>query len=95
MIILSKKFAHEKQDFEIFVKYDKELQLPIEVKNITLHTHGNWYPVGNIFDKFLHDAIWKLINETDWISICKEICEPAPKRLHPEALQILTIASGG
>lgn len=73
MIILNKKFPHNGQDFEIFVKYDEELKRPIEVKSISLHTHGNWYPVGNIMNKFFKDAVWQLIVETKWEEARKEM----------------------
>lgn len=73
MIILSKKFPHAGQDFEIFVKYDEEAKLPIEVKGINLHTHGNWYPVGIIMDKFFKVAVWNLVTCTDWEEVRKEL----------------------
>jgi hypothetical protein len=72
MIVLNKKFPHGGQDFEIFVKYDEEAKSPIEVKNITMHTHGNWYPIGSIMDKFFKEAVWKLVTGTDWEEIRKE-----------------------
>lgn len=72
MIILSQKFQHEDQDFEIFVKYDEESKRPIEVKHINLHTHGNWYPIGTIMTKFFKEAVWKLILETDWEKVREE-----------------------
>jgi hypothetical protein len=80
VIILSQKFAYNEQAFEIFVKYDIVLQKAIEVKHINLQTHGTWYPVGTIMDKFFKDAIWKLINETSWPAIYKEYCDPEPKK---------------
>lgn len=73
MIILSKKFPHGGQDFEIFIKYDEEAKKPIEVKNINLHTHGRWYPVGGIMDKYMKDAVWQLIIETDWEAVRVEL----------------------
>lgn len=75
MIILNKKFPHGGQDFEIFVKYDEEAKLPIEVKSISLHTHGNWYPVGNLMDKFFKEAVWQLVTSTNW-EIVREEMEP-------------------
>lgn len=73
MIVLNKKFVHEAQDFEIFVKYDEVEKKPVEVKSINLHTHGNWYPVGNIMTRFFKYAIWALIIETDWESVRAEM----------------------
>jgi hypothetical protein len=89
MIILSQKFVHEDQDFEISVKYDKVLKKVLEVKNIVIHTHGNWYPVGNIMTKFFKEAVQKLIDQTDWEAICKEYSEPAPRKIHPICEQAL------
>lgn len=85
MIILSKKFKHEDQDFEIFIKYDEVEKQPVEVKNINLHTHGHWYPVGTIMSKFFKDAVWALIVGTDWEAVKKET-EHKPKlsdSIHP------------
>lgn len=80
MIILSQKFAHEGQDFEIFVKYDAETNQAVEIKNITLHTHCGWYPVGSIMTKFFKDRVWELIMGTDWEAIYKDLTNPAPKK---------------
>jgi hypothetical protein len=73
MIILSQKFGHGGQDFEIFIKYDEVEKVPVEVKNIMLHTHGNWYPVGSIMTKFFKDAVWQLITQTNWEDVRKEM----------------------
>jgi hypothetical protein len=73
MIILSKKFEHDSQDFEIFIKYDEVAKRPIEVKNIMLHTHGNWYPMGGIMTMFFKEAVWKLIMETKWEVVRAEL----------------------
>lgn len=91
MIVLSQKFQYADQDFEIFVKYDEVAKQPIEVKNINLHTHGNWYPVGTIMTKFFKDAVWKLITETDWeaVRIEKEKAPTIADFIHP----ILQIAA--
>jgi len=73
MIILNKRFVHEAQDFEMFIKYDEVEKTPLEVKNIMLHTHGNWFPVGNIITKFFKDAVWALITETNWEEVRAEM----------------------
>jgi hypothetical protein len=72
MIILSKKFPHDGQDFEIFVKYDEVEKQPIEVKSIQLHTHGNWYPIGTLMTRFFKDAVWQLVTETNWEKVREE-----------------------
>lgn len=72
IVLLSKKFDHDDQDFEIYVKYDTEVKQPIEVKHILMHTHGRSYPTGNLFNKYFKEAIEKLVAETDWETIRKE-----------------------
>lgn len=101
MIILSKKFPHDGQDFEIFIKYDEVAKQPIEVKSIQLHTHGNWYPVGNIMTKFFKDAVWVLVMSTNWEKVREEMEADKKDRLsdilHPvmqEALRPFMINDG-
>lgn len=96
MIILSQKFPHEGQSFEIFVKYDEATNQAVEIKNITLHTHCGWYPVGSIMTKFFKDRVWELIRGTDWEAIYKELTNPAPKKteslldnIHPVMQEML------
>jgi hypothetical protein len=72
MIILSKKFSHEEQQFEIFIKYDEVAKQPVEVKSIALQLNYRWYAVGTIMTKFFKDAVWTLINETDWEKVRME-----------------------
>lgn len=91
MIILSQKFSHEGQDFEIFVKYDEVAKVPVEVKNIMLRTHGNWYPVGSIMTKYFKDAVWQLVTETNWEEVRQEF-ERSPSQLdnlHPVFQKLL------
>lgn len=104
MIILSQTFAHNDQDFEIFVKYDEVSNQVLEVKSIMLHTHGTWYPVGSIMDKFFKEAIWKLIKGTNWETIYNEFVNPKPKKaeslidtLHPVMQESLSpfMVTGG
>jgi hypothetical protein len=100
MIILNKKFAHAGQDFDIFIKYDEGEKKPVEVKNIMLHTHGNWYPVGTIMNKFFKDAVWQLITETDWEEVRREMEADTNKisdMLHPVMTAALRpfIVTGG
>jgi hypothetical protein len=72
MMILSKKFPHEAQEFEIFIKYDEVNKQFEEVKNITLRKNGRWYPVGNIMTKLFAEAVCKLITTTDWEEVREE-----------------------
>jgi hypothetical protein len=94
MIILSKKFPHDGQEFEIFVKYDDVKQKPVEVKNINLFLRGSWYPVGSIMTKFFKDAVWELITKTDWETIRIELQTQCAKYrevlgdLHPVMLSV-------
>lgn len=71
-MILSKKFPHNGQDLEIFVKYDVDAKKPIEVKHIILHTHGRSYPIGNLLNKYFKDTIWQLVCETNWEAVKKD-----------------------
>jgi hypothetical protein len=90
MIILSQIFQHDKQAFEIFVKYDEVEKRPIEVKSICMHTNGRSYPVGNIMTKLFSEDVKKLIAETDWEKVRAEHeRDSLLKNIHPVMQQLL------
>lgn len=90
MIILSRILPHDNQEFDIRVKYDPATQTVLEIKGIFVHTHGNWYPIGNLMHKYFREAVEKLIAETDWVKIYNEFmeCRPCPSLTESAMIEI-------
>lgn len=77
MLILSTTITHESQSMEIFVKYDTEQNIVMEIKSVFISSPLGMISVGNLFINTpeLDIAINKIIDRTDWREIYREMQE--------------------
>lgn len=74
-ILLRKELKYENQALELVVKYDVDTNTVDEVKSIWLIAFGKQIPVGNLMMKFFEPAINKIIDETDWREVYRQMGE--------------------
>lgn len=74
-VLLRKELKHNNQALELVVKYNVSANEVEEVKSIWLITHGKQLPVGNLMMQFFEPAINKIIDETDWRDIYRQMGE--------------------
>lgn len=91
-LILSKSLTYGSQSFEIMVNYNVETNTVEDIKSIWLITHGKQWPVGNLMMKFFEPAINKIIDETDWQEVYREMREGDQEvsDVHPTIMQSLS-----
>lgn len=70
-LILSTTEQHNNQKIEIFVKWDREQNIVLEIKSVFIDSPVGMIPVGCLFTNIpeLDVALNKIIDRTDWREI--------------------------
>lgn len=75
-VILSTTEKHEDQTMEIFVKYDKDENVVLEIKSVFIDSPVGMIPVGSLLMSIpeMDVAINKIIDRTDWREKYQDMC---------------------
>lgn len=75
MIILSSTEQHENQKLEIFVKYNKEENVVLEIKSVFIDSPVGMIPVGNLLMSIpeMDVALNKIIDRVDWREVYRSM----------------------
>lgn len=75
-LILSTTEQHEGQKMEIFVKYDKDENVVLEIKSVFIDSPLGMIPVGCLLMSIpeMDVAINKIVDRVDWREKYRELC---------------------
>jgi hypothetical protein len=75
-LILSTTEKHEGQSMEIFVKYDKDENIVLEIKSVFIDSPVGMIPVGCLLMSIpeMDVAINKIVERVDWREIYRQMC---------------------